>query len=137
MNRIDLIGRIATELELKFIPTSGKAVTQFSLAVTDEYRKAKGEKPDADFFNVVVFGSRAESLVTYMKKGKNLAVCGRLRNRNYEDKHGIRKYITEVIASEVHFIDWGGNKKENSNDQNNCTGYGEDITPVDDGDIPF
>lgn len=142
MNRVELLGRIASDLEIKFLPASGKPVTRFSLAVTDPYRKAKGEENNADFFNVTVFGARAENIVNYMSKGRNLVVCGRLKNRKYVDKSGVTRYSTDVIANDVFFIDWGkGNNDSTNHAQHNEPPenfhYNQEMIPVDDDEMPF
>lgn len=101
MNRVNLVGRIANDLELRFTP-NGKAVCQFSLAVKKPYKVKEGEK-DVDFFRIVAWGKAAENLAQYNKKGYYLAVDGSLKNRTYE-KDGQMKYLTEVIAEYIHFI---------------------------------
>jgi single-strand DNA-binding protein len=85
-----------------------------------------------------------------MSKGKLIAISGRLQVRNYDAKDGTKRYITEVVAEEVQFLEKGngarsgqynGNNEEGSfkpnNTNNNSFDFGEDMTPVDDGDIPF
>lgn len=65
-----------------------------------------------------------------MTKGKLCAVKGRISTRSYDGKDGKKRYITEVVAEEVQFLEYGNSK-------NGAEDYGEGITPVDDGDIPF
>lgn len=77
MNRVNLVGRIANDLELRFTP-NGKAVCQFSLAVKKPYKVKEGEK-DVDFFRIVAWGKAAENLAQYNKKGYYLAVDGSLK----------------------------------------------------------
>jgi single-strand DNA-binding protein len=83
-----------------------------------------------------------------MSKGKLIGISGRIQTRSYESRDGIRKYVTEVIAEEVQFLEWGQKSVSNNNTENLSEGfgknsgfnediYGEDITPVDEGDIPF
>jgi len=110
-------------------------------------RKHRIEK-EADFIPVVVWGKQAESTANYMSKGKLIGISGRIQTRNYEAKDGTRRYVTEVIAEEVQFLEWGEKSAKNSYNQTSSENfgktqsfdeniYGEDITPVDDGDIPF
>lgn len=111
----------------------------FTIAVNRRFKR-EGQ-PEADFIPVVVFGKQAEATANYMSKGKLLSVSGNIQTRNYEAKDGTRKYVTEVIADEVDFLEWGGKKddgagkKEDSKD--NSFSNDSDITPIDDGDIPF
>ncbi|MBN4069651.1 single-stranded DNA-binding protein, partial [bacterium AH-315-G05] len=91
MNSVVLIGRLTKDPELRFIP-SGKAVATFGLAVNNSYSKEK----QADFFNIVVWGKTAENCANYLAKGRLVGVKGRLQTRNYENKQGIKVYITEI-----------------------------------------
>jgi len=126
--------------ELKFTPGTGTAVCTFTMAVNRRFKK-EGQ-PDADFIPIVVWGKQAESTANYMSKGKLLSVAGRIETRSYEAKDGGRRYVTEVVADEVSFLEYG-NKNGQVTQQNNGsipTNYfgGGDYTPVDDGeDMPF
>ena len=115
MNQVVLIGRLTRDPELRFIPSSGTAVTRFSLAVNREF-KSEGQ-PDADFFNIVVWGKSAENCANYLKKGRLVAVNGAMRNNNYEDKNGVKHYNVEINANRVEFLEWGDNN--NSQQSNN------------------
>lgn len=128
MNKVFLVGRLAKDPELKLVPGSGKAVTNFTIAV-DRRFKREGQ-PEADFINVVVWGKQAEATANHMNKGKQIAVSGRIEIRSYEAKDGTKRYVTEVIADEVQFLEWG-NKTEQIND------FSNDVTPIQDDDIPF
>ncbi|HAT4265226.1 TPA: single-stranded DNA-binding protein [Clostridium perfringens] len=126
MNKIILAGRLVKEPELKFLDGSGKAVARFTVAVN---RKTKGKdgKRETDFFNCVIFGNLAEGITKYANKGQEIVLTGEVRNRSYEDKDKIKRYITEVYVSE--FDLFGNYKKE----ENNNIDYPEEL----DGDIPF
>ena len=130
MNRVVLIGRLTKDPDLKFIQGSGTAVTNFILAI--DRRFAKEGQQQADFIPIVVFGKIAEATANYMKKGSQVAISGRIQVRNYENKEGQRVYITEVVADEVEFL---GNKKNNQTSE--IEDFNEDITPINDGEIPF
>jgi len=146
MNKIVLIGRLTKDPELKFTPGTGTAVATFTLAVDRRFSK-DGQK-EADFIPIVVWGKQAESTANYMSKGKLIGINGRIQTRNYDAKDGTKRYVTEVVAEEVQFLEWGGsngnkNQSGNSNSENINQGgfeeksFGEEMTPVDDGDIPF
>ena len=111
MNKVVLIGRLTKDPELKFTPGNGTAVTNFILAV--DRRFSKDGENEADFIPVVVWGKQAESTANYMTKGKLVAVSGRIQTRSYEAKDGARRYVTEVIADEVKFLEFS--KTSNSN----------------------
>lgn len=132
MNKVVLIGRLTKDPELKFTPGSGTAVTTFNIAVERRYKK-EGQA-QADFIPVVVWGKVAEATANYTAKGKLVAVSGRIETRSYDAKDGTKRYITEVVAEEVQFLEWTTNK---NNAINNDPSYCTDVTPVDDDDIPF
>ncbi|MBU3158966.1 single-stranded DNA-binding protein [Clostridium frigoris] len=146
MNKVVLVGRLTKDPELKFAQGTGTAVATFTVAVNRRFKR-EGQ-PDADFVPIVVFGKQAEATANYMSKGKLLSVSGNIQTRNYEAKDGTRRYVTEVIADEVDFLEWGGNKSSDTNTnqggnsseanaKSNDFGSASDITPIDDGDIPF
>jgi len=140
MNIIALIGRLTKEPELRYIASTGTAVTRFSIAVDRPFAK-KDAEVTADFFNVVVWGKTAEHCANYLKKGRQVALRGRLQNNNYTDKDGVKRYAVEIIAEEVKFIDWGdknqqgtqGNQSNDSFDDIDDAGY----RAINDQDIPF
>ncbi|NME95342.1 single-stranded DNA-binding protein [Clostridium cochlearium] len=130
MNRVVLIGRLTKDPDLKFIQGGETGVCNFTLAVNRKF--SKEGQPNADFIPIVVFGKQAEATANYMKKGSQVAISGRIQVRNYENKEGQRVYITEVVADEVEFL---GNKKNNQTSE--IEDFNEDITPINDGEIPF
>lgn len=128
MNKVTLIGRLTKDPELKFTPGSGTAVANFTLAVDRKFTK-DGQK-EADFIPVVVWGKQAESTATYVSKGKLIGVAGRIQVRSYDAKDGTKRYVTEVIAEEVQFLEFGGKVPDSIDDFT-------DLQPIDDGDVPF
>lgn len=126
MNKVVLIGRLTTDPELKFTQGNGTAVTRLNLAVNRRFKK-EGQ-PEADFIPIVVWGKQAESTANYMSKGKLLSVAGRIETRSYEAKDGTKKYVTEVVADEVHFLEFGN--KEKKEEEYNFVEESQD-------DIPF
>jgi single-strand DNA-binding protein len=133
MNKVMLIGRCTKDPELRFTPGAGTAVTTVTLAV-DKFNPTSGQK-EADFISVVVWGKQAENTANYMSKGSLMAISGRIQTRSYDAKDGTKRYVTEVVASEVQFLSKGTGA---GNENNGLGGTGfDDMTPVDDGDIPF
>ena len=124
MNNIILIGRLTKDPELRYTQ-AGKAVCSFTLAVDRPY---SGEKKEADFINIVVWNKVGENCAQYLSKGRKAAVQGRLQIRSYEDDKGYKKYITEVVANRVEFLEFG-NKQQNED-------FGIDVD-FDEGDVPF
>lgn len=103
MNRVILVGRLATDPELKYTP-SGVALTDFRLAVDRPFKNASGEK-EADFFTVKVWREQAERIANYLAKGRLVAVEGRLETRSWVAQDGTKRYATDVVADRVEFLD--------------------------------
>jgi len=112
MNLVVLIGRLTRDPELKYLSNTGTPVATFSLAVDRELSKDKRQEveskgqPTADFINIIAWGKQAENCANYLKKGKLAAVSGRLQSRSFEGKDRIKRYITEVVATRVEFLEW-------------------------------
>lgn len=108
-NKVQLIGFLGNDAELKTINT-GTALAKFSIGTSETYKDAKGERiTETQWHNVVVWGKLAELIAEYTKKGSEIAIEGKLVNRSYDDKDGNKRYVTEVVASDVLFL--GNNKK--------------------------
>lgn len=100
-NKVQLIGHVGNAPEIVNLD-SGKKLAKFSIATNETYKNAKGEKiTDTQWHNVVAWGKTAELIENYVPKGKEIGVEGKLTSRSYEDKDGIKKYITEVVCNEV------------------------------------
>jgi len=127
MNKIFLIGRQANESELTFVKGKGTAVLKFSLAVDRTFKNADGSK-SCDYFQTCYFGKGAEAVSSYMEKGKQLAITGRMEFGNYTDKDGVKKYTQTVMVEELQLL---GSKKE-ATVENNDLGPGENFD-----DVPF
>ena len=102
MNKVIWVGNLTRDPELTETP-SGVAVCRFAIAVSRDYANADGNR-ETDFFNITVWRGRAENCGKYLKKGNKVAVVGSLQNRSYEDKDGIKRNVTDVIANEVEFL---------------------------------
>jgi single-strand DNA-binding protein len=100
-NKVQLIGNLGNNPEVKTFE-GGKKIASFSVATNESYRNAKGEKvTETQWHRVVAWGKVAEIAEKYLTKGKEVALEGKLVNRNYTDKDGVKKYITEVQVSEL------------------------------------
>ena len=102
MNKVILIGNLTRDPELTETP-SGVPVCRFAIAVSRDYADRQGNR-ETDFFNITTWRGKAETCGKYLKKGNKVAVCGSLQNRSYEDKDGIKRTVTDVIASDVEFL---------------------------------
>ena len=125
MNKVCLVGRLTKDPELRST-TSGRAVCQFTVAINRTFTNQNGQR-EADFIPVVVWDKSAENLARYMHKGSLVSVDGRIQTRNYE-KDGQRRYVTEVVADNVQFLD---SKSSGSSAGNDDFGGFNDVSPSD------
>jgi single-strand DNA-binding protein len=107
-NRVQLIGNLGMNPEIKTLE-SGKKLAKFSIATNETYKNAKGEKvKDTEWHNVIAWNKTAELAEMFLEKGKEVAIEGKLTTRSWEDEKGNKKYITEIVCSEIIFL---GNKE--------------------------
>ncbi|MGB6150572.1 MAG: single-stranded DNA-binding protein [Pricia sp.] len=100
-NRVQLIGNLGQDPEIVTLE-SGSKLAKFSLATSDYYKNANGEKvEDTQWHNIVAWGKTAEIVESYLTKGKQVAVEGKLVHRTYETKEGEKKYFTEIKCNEL------------------------------------
>lgn len=131
MNNTILMGRLVADPELRRT-NSGTAVCSFTLAV-NRFAKA-GEKPEADFFDMVAWGKTAEFVCKYFSKGQQMAVQGRLQTRSYEDRNGQKRKVVEVVAEDVYFTE---SKREKPADPFTLSDDGFSVVNDGDDDLPF
>ncbi|MFA6412445.1 MAG: single-stranded DNA-binding protein [Syntrophales bacterium] len=111
VNKVMLIGRLGGDPEVKYTP-DGLMITNFTLA-TDEQRKDKnGERVQkTEWHRIVTFGKLAEICGNYLSKGRLIFVEGRIQTRAWEDKEGIKRYTTEIIAANMQMLEAKGQQK--------------------------
>jgi single-strand DNA-binding protein len=134
MNKTILIGNLTRDPELSETP-NGVAVCKFSIAVSRDYADADGNR-ETDFFNITVWRGRAENCGKYLKKGNKVGIVGKLQNRSYEDKDGVKRTVTDIIADEVEFL----TPKQSAEDDVQVKSVNRarpQPTPIDDGNLPF
>lgn len=100
-NKVQLIGNLGSAPEIKLLD-GGAKLARISLATNETYKNAKGEKiTDTQWHNVIAWNKAAEIVEKYFTKGLEVMIEGKLVNRNYTDKDGIKHYVTEVQANEL------------------------------------
>ncbi len=100
-NKVQLIGNVGNEPEIKNLD-GGKKVANLTIATNDSYKNDKGEKVEqTEWHKVVAWGRTAEIIEKYVSKGKEIAIEGKLTHRSYDDKNGEKRFITEVVATEI------------------------------------
>jgi len=100
-NKVQLIGNLGVNPEIKEFET-GKKIAKFSLATNDSYKNQKGEKvTETQWHNLIAWGKTAEYVEQHLKKGIEVAVEGKLQSRNYTDKAGAKRYVTEIQVTDI------------------------------------
>ena len=109
VNKVILVGNLGKDPEVRFTG-SGKAVCKFPLATSEVWNDAEGRRQErTEWHNIVVWGKQGENCGQYLAKGRQVYVEGSIRSHSYDDKDGNKRYITEIIASDVQFLG-GGNR---------------------------
>ena len=106
LNKVILIGNLTADPELKQTQ-SGISVVSFTIAINRRYqsKNATEGQQTADFINIVAWRQSAEFVSRFFKKGKPILVCGSIQSRSYTDNQGNKRYVTEVVADEVGFVE--------------------------------
>jgi single-strand DNA-binding protein len=108
VNKVILIGNLGANPELKYLP-SGQAVCELRMATSDVWNDKNGQRQErTEWHRVVVWGKQAENCSQYLQKGRKVYVEGRLQTRSWDDKDGQKRYMTEVVAQQVQFLDGRG-----------------------------
>jgi single-strand DNA-binding protein len=104
-NKVQLIGHLGMDPEIKALE-SGKKLAKVSIATNETYKNAKGERvTETQWHNLIAWGRTADIVEKFLKKGSEVAIEGKLINRNYTDKEGIKRYVTEVEVNELLMFD--------------------------------
>lgn len=144
VNKVILIGNLGADPEVRYTP-SGNAIANATLATSTTWRdKQSGELQDrTEWHRIVFFNRLAEIVGEYLHKGSKIYIEGSLRTRKWQDKSGIDRYTTEVIANEMHMLDsrgqeGGHNVGSQMSSNNNMSNSGSAVdASISDDDIPF
>ncbi len=108
INKVILVGRLGSDPDLRFAP-SGTAIARFNIATNERVPSGDGNWEDrTEWHRIVVFGKLAETCGNYLSKGRLVYVEGRLRTQQWEDRQGIKRFTTEIIARDIQFLDSSG-----------------------------
>ena len=115
INKVILVGNLGKDPEVRAIGTDRK-VANFSLATTESYKNKSGERVDqTEWHNVVFYGPVADVIERYLRKGSQIYVEGKIRTRSYDDKDGVKKYITEIIGDQMTMLGARNGASDSSN----------------------
>lgn len=135
MNKVILIGNLTKDPELA-TTNSGVSVCRFTLAVSRAYSNADGER-ETDFLNIIVWRGQADNCHKYLKKGSKCAVVGNIQTRSYDAQDGTKRYVTEIVAESVEFLNSRNSNSDGQDKVNEDKKEVADLEPIDDDSLPF
>ncbi len=104
VNKVILVGNLGADPDMRYTP-SGQGVCELRVATNESWTDKNGQRQDrTEWHRVVIWGKRAEICSKYLSKGRQVYIEGRIQTRNYDDKEGNKRYITEIIANDVQFL---------------------------------
>lgn len=141
VNKVILVGNLGKDPEIRAIE-GGRKVASFSLATTESYKDKKGERVDkTEWHNIVFWGPIADVIEKYLKKGSQIYLEGKITNRSYEDKEGVKKYITEIVGQNMTMLGGGpksGDSSSGSYEKNGKTAeVASSFSAEAEDDLPF
>jgi single-strand DNA-binding protein len=142
VNKVIIIGRLGQDPEVRYTP-NGQAVANFTVATSENWTdKTSGNKQErTEWHRIVVWGRLAELCKDYLKKGRQVYIDGRLQTRNWDDRDGKKRYITEIVANTIQFL--GSSSERSDSDTTTDTGveyvppFDTNVSHVSDDEIPF
>ncbi len=130
LNRIEIMGNLGTDPEMRYTPT-GRPVTHFRVAVNRRWRDAEGQPQErVEWFRVVVWGRRAEVANQYLQKGSPVYVSGRLQTRAFEGNDGQTRYITELVARDFILLPRGSGPQAGAEEELEEVEEAEDLEEI-------
>lgn len=137
VNKVILIGNLGADPELRYTP-SGAAVASFNMATTERWKGKDGQPQEqTEWHRIVLWNRQAEIAKEYLRKGSSVYIEGRLQTRNYEDKEGIKRYVTEIVGMRMQLL--GGRSSQAGDSEPSAPPSGppqQDLDSEDD-DLPF
>ena len=131
MNKCILIGNLTKDPEIT-TTSNGVSVCRFTLAVTRRFANSEGER-DTDFINIVAWRALADNCHKFIKKGSKVAVVGNIQSRSYDAQDGTKRYVTEIVAEEVEFLNTRNDGGMPAEKKDEVT----ELEPIDDDSLPF
>jgi len=108
VNKAIIVGNLGKDPDLRFT-ANGRAVARFPVATTERWTDQDNQRQErTEWHNIVVWGKQAETCGQYLSKGRQVYVEGSIRTRSYDDKEGVKRYVTEIVARDVRFLGGAG-----------------------------
>lgn len=129
VNKVILIGNLGKDPETRYM-SNGDAVTNITLATTDNWKDKNGEKQEkTEWHRITFYRKLAEIAGEYLKKGKSVYIEGRLETRKWTDKQGVERYTTDIIANDMKMLGGGGKSDRGDSSQDDGFEQGKSSTP--------
>ena len=139
LNKVMLVGNLGRDAELRYT-SGGTAVATLNLATTETWKDKDGERQEkTEWHRIIVWGKTAESLATYLVKGKQILVEGKLQTRKWDDKDGVTRYTTEIKSDRITLLG-GGGQRDDADQRRGSDKAGDEVdshSQVNEDDIPF
>ncbi len=135
INKVILVGRLGADPEVRYTP-DGVAITNFRLATDEQWKDKNGERVQrTEWHRIVTYRKLAEICGNYLAKGKMVYIEGKIQTRSWEDKEGVKRYTTEIVASDMRMLDPKGaaRDREGGEEPVPAASFG----PMPDEDVPF
>ena len=134
VNKAILLGNLGKDPEIRRLD-DGRAVANFSIATSESYKNKAGEKvTNTEWHNIVLWSPLAEIAENYLKKGSQVYIEGKISNRSYEDKEGVKKYISEVVGRDITLL---GRATESQQQNDSSSTENDNPEAVQEDDLPF
>ena len=133
VNKVILLGNLGKDPEIRRLD-DGRGVANFSLATSETYKNKVGERvTNTEWHNIVLWSPLADIAEKYLKKGSQVYIEGKITNRSYEDKDGVKKYISEVVGREITLL----GRAPESQKSNEASPVSKDDSASEEEDLPF
>ncbi|MBN1045503.1 single-stranded DNA-binding protein [Clostridium botulinum] len=136
MNKLIITGNLVRDIDLKFTEGTGTAVLKNTVAAKRRFKDKNTQKYESDFIPIIAFGKTAEFIAEHFSKGIGIQIEARMQSGKY-DRDGITVYTLEAVVENVEFMSGSKNNNSSPNDPFDDMKFEEDLTPVDDSDMPF
>ncbi len=136
VNKVILVGNLGADPELRYTP-SGAPVATFRIATNETWINREGQKEEkVEWHRIVAWGKLAEICGEYLHKGSQVYIEGRIRTRTWEDRDGNKRYITEILATNMQMLGSPRREMETTSETSSLDSTGTDL-PEEEDDIPF
>jgi single-strand DNA-binding protein len=141
VNKVILVGHLGKDPEIRSIE-GGRKVANFTLATTESYKDKNGQRVDkTEWHNIAFWGPIADVIEKYLKKGSQIYLEGKITNRSYEDKEGVKKYFTEIVGQNMTMLGGApksGDSSSGSHEKNGKTAeVASSFSAEEEDDLPF